>query len=142
MAALVRQAREDIAVRETAMALVGHLASKDWDREVGVVYGFVRDSIRYVRDVRGVETVATPVRTLEYRQGDCDDQDVLLAALLESIGYRTRFKAIGFAPGHYSHVYVQVQRPRTGDWVSLDPTEPVGVGWEPAGARAVMTQEV
>jgi len=94
-----------------------------------MLYRFVRDSIRYVQDVNEIETVQEPQKTLEFGAGDCDDKATLLAALLESIGHPTRFVAIGFEPGIFSHVYVES---RIGDsWVAMETTEPVEMGWEP-----------
>lgn len=127
-------------VREKALALVAGLPPKDWQAEMQAIFAFVRDRIRYVRDVAGVETVATPVKTLELGQGDCDDKTTLLAALLGTIGCETRFVALGFAPGHYSHVILEAQC--NGEWVPLDPTEPVGIGWRPAGALMTMREPV
>jgi len=49
--------------------------------------------------------------------------------MYESIGYPTRFIAIGQKPGFYSHVYVQV-RPY-GDWISAETTNPVPFGFTP-----------
>ena len=55
--------------------------------------------------------------------GDCDDNSVLLANLLQSIGINTRFT---FVP---RHVYVEAYLPdaiwrhkKEGDWVVLDST--------------------
>ena len=140
MAHLAGQGKTATPVRETTMALVATVPDKNYRAEITRVFTFVRDRVRYTKDVRGVETVQTPVKTLEYMQGDCDDQCTLLSAMLESIGFHTRFVAIGFAPNHYAHVYLQVL---DGDqWTGLDPTEKVGVGWEPPNPVAVMVQPV
>jgi transglutaminase-like putative cysteine protease len=115
--------------------LVAGLAPKDWIGELRALFNFVRDRIRYVKDVRGLETLQTPPATLEVGQGDCDDKSTLLAALLESIGHPTRFVAVGFVqPGRYSHVYVES---RAGSrWIALDATMPHDAGWMPPGAVA------
>lgn len=89
-----------------------------------------------MRDIRGVETLHTPEVLLKQQAGDCDDKSVLLAALLESIGHVTRFVAVGFLPGVYSHVLVEVLL--GGEWVPLETTEPVEVGWYPANVRERM----
>ena len=69
----------------------------------------MQDNVQYVRDVRGVETLATPIKTLETMQGDCDDQAVLLASLLESIGHPTRFVAMAqTALGPFVHVFTEM----------------------------------
>jgi len=141
MVNLVRQYRKSIRIRDLALDLVRPLASRDWPGEVSAVFNWVRDNIRYTRDIRNVETVQTPEVTLEVEQGDCDDKSVLLASLLESIGHPTRFIAVGFKQaGAYSHVLVQTRiGPR---WIPLDPIMPFDAGWSPPGPRAVMIAHV
>lgn len=144
MARLASQAKTTELIRERALTIVGFVAEKNYRGEIDRLFTWVRDHIRYTRDVNGVETVQTPRKTLEYAQGDCDDQSTLLASLLESVGIQTRFKAVGFSPGQFQHVYLEArddsqQPPR---WVALDPTERVPMGWEPPNPVSVMTQPV
>ena len=110
-------------VRELALSLIRHLhGHKNWVGQVKCLHSYVQRNIQYVRDVRGVETIATPIVTIQNGQGDCDDQAVLLAALLESIGHPTRFVAIKqnmFGP--FVHVYTETKiGPR---WLPLETTE-------------------
>jgi transglutaminase-like putative cysteine protease len=126
---LVRKHRATLAVREFATRLTQHLPQKDWAGQVRALHEFVRDGVRYVKDVNGVETVQAPPYTLAMRYGDCDDKSTLLAALLESIGHPARFLAIGAAPGRFSHVLVET---RIGSrWIPLETTAPVVPGWAP-----------
>ena len=129
MSAYVQEYKKSIAVRECALRLTGSLMQKDWASELTALHGFVRDYIRYVNDPVDVELVQTPDKTLEYEAGDCDDKCTLLAALLESIGHPTRFVAIGFQRGIYSHVYVECNVNDV--WYPLETTEPVEAGWGP-----------
>lgn len=99
-------------------------------REAVRVHRFVRDFIRYTRDVRGVETLHTAPQILQQRQGDCDDKAVLIASMLESIGHETRFIAVGYG-GKFRHVYPEAKV--RGKWVGLEATE----NW-PAGRVAKM----
>lgn len=139
MRSITRQAKKRLPVIELARSLVGHLPSKDWAAEVETLHAFVRDEIRYIKDPRGVETVATPEWTLAYGQGDCDDKSVLLASMLEAIGHPTRFVAIGFSPFSYNHVFVETRiGPR---WVSVETTEPVDIGWRPKNVRSIMVRD-
>ena len=73
---------------------------------------------------------------LKNRIGDCDSQDMLLAAMFESEGFPTQFvtiKADAERPDEYSHVYTRVKIPNYG-WVVADPTMPNKYfGWEPEG---------
>lgn len=131
MKEVTKAGKATLPVRNLAVSLIGHLAQKDYFNEIKSLHRFVRDQIRYVKDIRGIETVQTPDVTLAIRAGDCDDKSVLLAALLESIGHPTRFVAIGFKPDDFVHVYVET---RIGtSWVPVETTEPVEVGWSPKG---------
>lgn len=135
---LTRAGKKTLRVRETAGSQTRSCAQKDWPCEVRALHAFVRDSIRYVGDINGVETVQSPDKTLEYGYGDCDDKSVLLASLLESIGHPTRFVAIGFQSGVYEHVYVETLIGTR--WIALETTEPVEAGWapDPRAVRARM----
>lgn len=119
MRGLVRRYKTNLQIRLLAQKITRSLPSKNYTREADALFQFVRDRVRYVRDVRGVETVQTPIATLKTGSGDCDDQVVLLAALLESIGHPTRFVACGFMSDLLTHVFLQT---KIGEkWVSLDP---------------------
>jgi transglutaminase-like putative cysteine protease len=130
MAGLVRQFKRDPMIRDTAISLVAGLRPKDWSGEARLLYEYVRDRIRYTRDVSRVETLQTPPVTMELEAGDCDDKSTLLAALLESVGHPTRFVATGYrAPQSFSHVYVESLLGTK--WVPLDATTDKPFGWVP-----------
>lgn len=133
MARLASEGKKSLPVRLAAQQLTQHLAQRDFSAEVAALHRFVRDHIRYVRDVVGVETLHTPERTLDLKAGDCDDKSILLAALLESIGHKTRFHAVGFKPGVFSHVYPEVRVRNS--WLPLEVTEP----WEPGRAPCAVS---
>jgi len=131
MRSLVQQGKKNLKLRELALSLVGDLPGKDYLGEVRRVQQWVKGNIRYVPDIRNVETLHTIDKLLEQRQGDCDDQAMLVACLLETLGKHTRFRAIGFKPGEFEHVFTEV---RLGNqWVPVETTEPVDVGWLPRG---------
>lgn len=129
MAKAARDGATLVPVRLAAMQLVESLPQHDRPAEVQVLFEFVRDRIRYVRDVRGVETLQAPERTLQLKQGDCDDKATLLVALLLTIGHPARFHAVGFTPGRFSHVYVETRL--GGSWIPLETTEPWAMGRAP-----------
>jgi transglutaminase-like putative cysteine protease len=116
-------------IRELALQLTRGIPQKAYTEEARALTDFVKNKIRYTRDVNGIETVQTPLKTLEYGAGDCDDKATLLAALLESIGFETRFHAMGFKRNDVSHVLLECDI--NGTWVSLETTEPVRMGWLP-----------
>lgn len=132
----VRTGRVDMAVRQSAASIIWLQPEKEPLHEVTALYEFVRDRVRYVRDIVDVETLSTPAKTLAQLIGDCDDQTTLLAAMLESVGYPTRFIVAAYTvPGHYEHVYLQVNI--DGEWIDADPTEREYLGWAPPDALSI-----
>jgi transglutaminase-like putative cysteine protease len=95
-----------------------------------------------------VETLQTPKELLRTKQGDCDDKATLLATMLQTIGFPTRFCAVGVREGPYSHVLVEAKAPghpkadRNG-WVALETILPgVEPGWFPPDATRKMVAHV
>jgi len=136
MRALVKRSKKHPVIRTLAVRLVNHLPQKDYVGEIRAIHRFVRDQIRYTRDIRGLETLQFPEITLKERAGDCDDKSVLVASLLESINVPTRFIAVGYEAGSFCHVLPQA---RVGSkWLSVETTEPVDIGWFPPNMKAKM----
>lgn len=130
---LVRRCKTDLALRSLAMGIVQGLPQRDYAAEIRALHAWVRDRIRYVGDIRGVETLHTPRQILAQAAGDCDDKALLLATLLESIGHQTRFVAVGYGPA-VSHVLVET---RVGPkWIPLETTENVPATWYPERIRS------
>lgn len=138
MRQIVDQSKRRPTARALAVRLVQDFQQKDYEGEAERLHQFVRDVIRYTRDIRGIETLHTPEQVLKQRAGDCDDKAMLLSALLEAIGHTTRFRAVGFMPNVYSHVLVDVLL--GGEWVAAETTEPVPLGWTPPNVRSVMLE--
>lgn len=144
---LVREGKKNPLVRQTALVLIAGLPQKAHSGEIKSIFNFVKNRIRYVKDIRGIETLHSPEILLKLKQGDCDDKSILLASLLESIGYQTRFVAFGFQPPiknrngtfkarSYSHVLVEVFH--KGKWIPLETTEQVGMGWKPKNVASAL----
>lgn len=141
MRAAVIAARSDLSVRQAAIGVIWLQPPQNGYAEAAALFEWVRDRVRYVRDIVDVETLSTPGKTLEQLIGDCDDQSTLLAALLESVGYPTRFVVAAYnVPGHFEHVYLQVCI--DGEWIDCDPTVQEEFGWSPPGALSLMFEEV
>jgi len=138
MRELVLKYKTDPSVRGLALELVQPLAARDWRGEIRALFEYVRDRIRYVHDIAGVETLQTPPATVELEAGDCDDKSTLLSALLAAVGYRSRLVAVGYQqPGDYQHVYVEVNAGE-GGWIPMDATVARPFGWRPRDAVARM----
>lgn len=136
MRRLALEGAAQLEVRESAIGIVhGAAAPHHPIQELGALYRWVRDQIRFTSDPVGIEHLQSPRYTLHVRAGDCDDRATLLAALARSIGLAAdlRFRAIGadpMIPGRFSHVYV-VATLRDGRRIALDPTYPdTPLGWE------------
>jgi len=138
MVGLTRKGKLHLNVRLAAVRILedAHLLQRDRAGIISALHAFVRDNIRYVNDIRGVETLQAPERTLELRAGDCDDKSILLASLLEALGYKTRFHAVGFRPGVLSHVFPEVWHGKA--WLPLETTE----NWEPGRAPQAVSHMV
>jgi len=138
MSRLVKTYKKAPLIRELALHLTNNLPQKDWPREVAAIHAFVKNRIRYTKDVNGIETLQTPIQTLRLGAGDCDDKSVLAASLLEAIGHPTRFRAVGFLPNVFCHVLPETKiGPK---WVTVETTEPVGIGWRPKNIKANMVR--
>ena len=136
MRQLVNQYRTNLDIRQTATATIFLTPEKNQLAEAQALFDLVQTGIRYTRDINGVETISTPIMTLQGRLGDCDDQVVLLATLLEAVGYPTRFVVSGYNdPGQFEHVYLQAWL--NDQWVNMDPTEQHPMGWAAPGAVAL-----
>ena len=143
MTALVRKYKRDTGMITTSRDILNAagVGERDTRNQIKALQNFVRDRIKYIPDPRDVEMVQTPPRTLDIRTGDCDDKAVLLATLSETIGFASRFRAIGVNGGPYSHVLAEV---RIGQrWLPLE-TIIAGVepGWFPPDTTRFMVAHV
>lgn len=146
MRRLVRVGKTDPNIIDAAVSLTYLTPERDDYAAVAALHAFVRDSVRYVRDVAGVETLCDPRVTLTRLVGDCDDQVMLLCSLCEAIGYPSRFVVAGYgAPGVPEHVYCQINVAGADggeEWIDADPTEPQPLGWFPPGAVYMQVERV
>jgi len=137
MKSLINQGKKNPRVRLLAGDIVRYLSPKDWINEARSIQRWVRDNIRYTKDIVGVETLHSAEKVLELGYGDCDDKTILVAAMLESIGHPTKLKAVGFSKKSLSHIYPLVKIKNK--WIPVETTEK---GWElgkePPGIKNVM----
>jgi transglutaminase-like putative cysteine protease len=141
MRAMVNDYKVDPDMRAAAVGVVFQYPAQDDYAEACALYEYVRDCIRYVKDIAGVETLATPDKTLAMQVGDCDDQTVLLATMLEAVGYPTRFVVAGYnEPGIFEHVYLEALV--CDEWLAMDPTEQEVLGWSPPEPVAYWVEPV
>src|SRR5690349_7637822 len=79
MKQLAKDFRKSLVIRSIAVSLCKEYPQKDYVSEIKALQAYVRDKIRYIKDVRDVETIQTPLVTLDLKSGDCDDKCTLLA---------------------------------------------------------------
>jgi hypothetical protein len=140
MARIVNNAKKNGFVRQYAASIVNHLKQKDYYGEIEIIHAFVRDKIRYVRDVRGLETLHTPEFIINNKYGDCDDKTMLTCSLLECLGHKTRMTICAIGTPYFCHVYPEVFY--NGEWLSLEVTEPVGINWRPPNMTKTYSLEI
>ena len=89
IANLIRDGARDFYVRQRAIQIFREAGAPPKDRwaEVCALFHWVRNNVRYTRDIFRVELLHTPRRMLELRAGDCDDMTILLGAMLVSTGH-------------------------------------------------------
>jgi hypothetical protein len=116
---MIRKARESSRlpkVRELALRIIlaNNLKSQHYKDEALAIGQYVKDNLRYVRDIDKVETLIDPLTIIDQLQrneafGDCDDMSMFIASLLLSIGHQPYFRIVKYVNDpmrSYSHVYV------------------------------------
>lgn len=131
---LIKEGAKDFCVRQTAIDILiqNGVRPKDYLREIGTLFDWVKKSIRYTRDIYRVELLHSARRMLELRAGDCDDMTILLSAMLKAIGHPVRIVLVGFNPNKkmlFTHIYLEAFC--KGSWIPLDPTMNRRMGWAP-----------
>ena len=134
IARMIREGAKDFYVRQKAIQIFRefNVPPKERWTEVCALFQWVRQNIRYTRDIFRVELLHTPRRMLELRAGDCDDMTILLGAMLLSTGHPVRLVLAGFRPHkphRYTHIYPEVNV--RGKWIALDATMHRPIGWAP-----------
>lgn len=107
---------------------------RDFGSIADEIYNWINKNIAYTRDPDGIEYLQSPLKTLEYGFGDCDDHSILAGALLSSLGVPVQLKVIKANPEQkdlYSHIYVVYFD--NGQWKAFDTTLHTQAGHELAG---------
>lgn len=120
---MVRQKAVEITQGIAKDPRTGLANRRDYQAIAEAVYSWLKKNIAYVRDPAGIEWLQSPDKTLQYGFGDCDDQSILPAALMSSIGIPTRFVVVKADAGNkdaFSHVYLEYEA--NGEWHPFDTT--------------------
>ncbi len=140
-----RYARHPLWRDVLALVLRG-VDGNDREGTARALWGFVRRRITFQPEVG--EQLQTPATTIRRRMGDCDDQHILLSALLRGVGFETRgvllrrtddgryFSDTGSGsrpPGRAFHIWTQVRL--AGRWVDAETVHPqIRFGVSPVAA--------
>lgn len=103
--------------------------------EIGKIWNFLVENVRYVFDITNVDTFATLKATLGAGGGDCDDATIAFATLLGAVGFHVAARVISTieAPREWVHIYPLVGLPKATPqwWLPLDITVTGAVpGWQ------------
>lgn len=112
--AMVDRYRANQLVREKAIDIVfreARCAPKAKACHALAIGEWVQRNVTYVNE--GIETFQTPVRTLTWRYGDCDDFTTLICSLLEAIGIRSELVALKWR-GQFRHIFPRAVLPAAG----------------------------
>lgn len=102
-------------VRQLALNVLkqSKVKSHDYVNEARAIGEYVKNKVRYVRDVNGMEQLHDPLTLIDQivkgsAQGDCDDVSLLIATLLLSIGHSPFFRIVKYNPKFesFNHIYV------------------------------------
>ena len=111
-------------VRQLALNILNfkNVVPQNYADEAIAIAQYVKKHVRYVRDIKGVETLHDPLTMIDQikrgvAQGDCDDISLLIATLLLSIGHQPYFKTVRYKSnfGPYNHIYVVVYEKNYGE---------------------------
>jgi hypothetical protein len=119
---------QSMLVRSLKDHIVRELQPKDYLSEILAVRHFATERIRYSNDALAVEQVQDPERIsdqiVKYGRavGDCDDIATWMGAIFRQLGREVEVVVVGFGvPRNYSHVFVRVLEPKSGQWIVCDP---------------------
>lgn len=111
-------------VRELALRILdaANVKSQNYVDEAKAIGNYVKNKVRYVRDINGIETLHDPLTLIDQlkrgtAQGDCDDMSLLIATLLLSIGHQPFFRIVKYKKGlnGFQHIYVVAYENNWGD---------------------------
>ena len=135
---LILKYKAEPIIRKLAIEITKHCKKRDYLCEVYSIYDFVINNIRYIHDIEGVDTYQSPIRTIELQAGDCDDHTILIASLLQSIGYPVVIKIISQDGETYNHIYPIALTPDLKKMYIVDTTGNKGFNKEPSNIKDAM----
>jgi hypothetical protein len=123
------EGEQSLVVRQWSEAIIRKLRPKDYLSEIlALRHWTIGPWLRYTNDPTHVELVKTPQQILSeiatngVALVDCDDVTCLTTAMGLATGKAARFVVVAFSPGgQFTHVFMQLQEPRSETWIACDP---------------------
>jgi len=119
---------KSILVRSMVESIVRNVWPKDYQGEILAVRNWVATNVRFFSDPLHVEYVRDSQRVVEefmahgVARSDCDEIACTIGTMCLQLGRLAEFIVAGFGErGHYSHVFVRVQEPKSKKWIVCDP---------------------
>jgi hypothetical protein len=129
MASFVHASDAHREIKAHASRLIHNAPQGDLLRQASTIFYWVRDNVRYIRDISGVEEITSPWTILNNvlsgrtdHSADCDDHAILLSSLLRSVGFPTRFTAIASGKHGKTLDHVRVDVLLNKYWYPLEAT--------------------
>lgn len=131
-AIIARSTGEPRLVDWAARLIAEHdVAGNDYAKLAATLQAWVQRNVKFFREYP--ERWQSPLRTLDWKIGDCDDQSILLASTLRSFRIPVRLRFVRFidprSRSRKSHVYVQAKL--NGQWTSVETVKQVPLGFDP-----------
>lgn len=151
MQKLIFASDKNRVIKDTARRIIAGLSPADELGQIAAVFAWVKKNMRYVRDYYNIEELTGPDQIVynirngyETHSSDCDDFAMVEAALLRSIGFKTRLEAVAVRnPLNYNHARVSVYSQKLERWIPLEGTKPGSfVGYALPSERNILTLEV
>ncbi|NPB07561.1 MAG: transglutaminase domain-containing protein [Aquificae bacterium] len=118
----IKEYTKDPRLHLLVAEIIRDCPSKAYSCYLRRIVDFVKRSVKYVKDPQKLETLRSPIRTLELGFGDCDDHTILAGTLLRIAGFPVKI-VLGDTnhDGRYEHVFIEAYVPGKG-WVVVDTT--------------------
>lgn len=119
---LINRDYQDPIITNLAKTLKGNTT----EQTIRNVYNWVVKNVPYKNDPDGMERLTAPIHFVQRNQigGDCDDMVMILSALLNALGIKTRIKVISWRKKEFTHVVLEVYN--GSKWFELDATMGMG----------------
>lgn len=102
---LIEKYKSNFFIRELAIRL-----TKDKKKivdKINAIWNFLKSKVKYVKDIYNVETLQSPLITLYWGAGDCDDLAIIGACFLNAIGIKIALVLVSTDPLKlYNHIYL------------------------------------